>query len=233
MTQNYFIREGYVSRERPDYFVDIEAETGLICQPDMYPTAGFIAETLGSKRIVDIGCGNGFKLASLYPELEIIGVDFGENLETCRERYPFGTWLHHDLDTEDPLPLTEEQLTGAVIVAADVIEHLVRPELLLRKLKLAMEHADAILLSTPERELTWGKDHDGPPPNPHHVREWNIEEFGAFLESEGFEFGDVGLTLNNNVHRQLNNIFATLLPSEHHLDLLANAAARRDQRLAG
>jgi SAM-dependent methyltransferase len=221
-SSTYFIRDGYEHRPEPDYFVDIEADTGLICQPDVYVDAAMVAATLGARTIVDIGCGNGYKLAELHPDFEVIGIDLpGPNLDACRERYPFGTWLEHDLDTTDPLPLTREQLEGAVVVASDVVEHLKRPELLLKKLRWALDVADAVFLSTPERELTWGTAHAGPPPNPHHVREWSLREFAAFLESEGFDHGEVGLTRNNNQHNQMNNIFATVLREEAHVEVIA------------
>lgn len=209
---NHCIREGYISRSMPDYFVDIDPETGLICQPDVYVDAARVARILGATRIVDVGCGNGFKLVELHPEFELVGIDFGANLETCRRGYPFGTWLEHDLDVESPLPLTDAQLRGSVIVCSDVVEHLVRPELLLRALNRALEHVEAVVVSTPERELTWGVEHNGPPPNPHHVREWSASEFAAFLESEGLDTGDITLTRNNNQHNQLNNILALLYP---------------------
>lgn len=211
MADRYFIRDGYVSRPKPDYFVDIDAETGLICQPDVYVDAASVAGRLGARRIVDIGCGNGYKLSQMHPAFEITGIDFGTNLDTCRQLYPFGTWLEHDLDADEPLPLADDDVADALIVCSDVIEHLVRPELLLRKLQRAFARgAVGALVSTPERELTWGPLHVGPPPNPHHVREWSIDEFAALLESEGFEHGDVGLTRNNNQHNELKNILAVL-----------------------
>ncbi len=216
----YFVKDDYKARSEPDYFVDADDDDGLICQPDVYGDACLIAAAFGSKRIIDIGSGNGLKLSTMYPQFEITGIDFGENLETCRARYPFGTWLEHNLDIDEPLPVSPDDLENAVIVCADVIEHLVRPELLLRKLRAALDSCDAILISTPERDLTWGIHHQGPPPNPHHVREWNMEELLAFLQSEGFEHGELGLTRNNNRHNELNNILAVLVSSSDDADLV-------------
>ena len=39
------------------------------------------------------------------------------------------------------------------------------------------------VISTPKREFT---NRDGPPKNPHHVREWTFHEFQLYLESRGF-----------------------------------------------
>lgn len=213
MSDSYCIRPGYSHRPFPEYFVDIDADTGIICQPDVYRNAALVAHDLGATTVIDIGCGNGFKLDELSNRFAIVGVDLmGPNLDTCRERYPHGTWIEHDLDSDEPLPLDEDLLAQSVIINADVIEHLVRPERLVHKLRDALDRgALAIFLSTPERELTWGPAHNGPPPNPCHTREWTIHELGAFLEREGLEHGDLGLTRNNNFHNQLNTILAVLV----------------------
>ena len=86
-----------------------------------------------------------------------------------------------------------------------------RPEHLLHKLRGAFDRgAAAVLLSTPERARTWGADHDGPPPNTCHVREWTLEELGALLEREGFAWGDLELTRSNDAESRLATSFALL-----------------------
>ncbi|GAC1322445.1 MAG: hypothetical protein NVSMB25_17600 [Thermoleophilaceae bacterium] len=207
----YCIKAGYAHRPAPEYFVDlVEERDGVVWQPEVYPEAARIARRLGSTRVIDIGPGSGSKLARLYPEFELIGLDFGPNLQMCRERYPFGSWRQHDLDTEDALPVSAEELRGSIVVCSDVIEHLVRPERLLSKLRVALDHADAILLSTPERDRTRGEGHFGPPPHFCHVREWNISELGELLGEWGFKHGDLGLTRSNNLHPGMDTILAVL-----------------------
>lgn len=230
----YCIRQGYEHRPVPEYFVDIDADTGIICQPDVYRDAALLAHQLEATTIIDVGCGNGFKLNELSKRFQIIGVDLdGPNLETCQTRYPHATWLAHDLDTDDPLPLTDDQLAGAIIINADVIEHLVRPEKLVKKLADALTRgAAAVLMSTPERELTWGSTHNGPPPNVCHTREWTIYELSAFLEREGLEFGSLGLTRNNNFHNQMNTILAVLVADEATAERVFGAEQDADQDLA-
>src|SRR5581483_4144698 len=184
---DHCLKPGYRSHPYPIYWDDAVDLKGITWQPEVYADAAAIAETLGARRIVDVGCGTAGKLAALHPRFEIVGIDYGSNLDVCRERYPFGTWLEHDLEQEVELPVPPELLADAVVVCADVIEHLVRPELLLRKLRAVLGHARAVLLSTPERDLARGRDHMGPPPKQHHVREWTLRELGAFLEYEGFQ----------------------------------------------
>ena len=122
------------------------------------------------------------------------------------------------------LPFSLDQLSGAVIVCADVIEHLVRPEILLRNIRAALDQADAAILSTPERSLTWGARHTGPPPNVAHIREWDLREFSAFLASEGFAYGSVDLTRSNDRDRLKTTILARVFPDEARL-LLAEQDA--------
>ena len=192
---SYCIRPGYISRAVPAYFRDDEAtRDGLVWQPDVYPAAARLATRLGARRIADIGCGRGDKLAALHPRFEIVGIDIGPNIAHCRARYPHGTWLEHNLDTPSPLPLGPEQLDGTVIVCADVIEHLTRPDYLLNNLYAALQQAAALVISTPERDLFSGFGDLGPPRNPAHTREWTIQEFTRLLRRTGFATGRVSLT---------------------------------------
>jgi len=223
--ERYAIKAGYRHRSAPEYFVDlIEERDGVVWQPDVYPAAARVARALGATRIIDIGPGSGHKLARLHPEFEVVGLDFGPNLQQCAERFPFGTWREHDLDADTPLPLTPHELGGAVVVCADVIEHLVRPELLLDALRAALEHAEAVVLSTPERDGTRGADHMGPPPHFCHVREWSLDELGELLGRWGFEHGDLGLTRSNDRSDDQDTILAVLFPDAAR-DARAAAAA--------
>ncbi|MGI8558881.1 MAG: class I SAM-dependent methyltransferase [Solirubrobacteraceae bacterium] len=167
-----------------------------------------IAREHGCRRIVDLGCGTARKLVEMHPHYDIIGVDYGSNIGFCRSTYAWGRWIEHDLDSAAPLPLSAADLQGSVIVAADVIEHLQRPERLLAALRLALRHASAAVLSTPERDLTWGAGHRGPPPNECHVREWNQEELRRFLADEGLADPQLGLTRSNNVDPSLQTLLA-------------------------
>jgi len=196
MIDRYSIRRGYRAREVPEYFDDDLA--GVVWQPDVYGDAGRIGASLGARRIVDVGAGDGTKLAELHPTFEIVGIDFGANVDRSANRFPFGSWRHHDLDTADPLPVADDELDGAVVVCSDVIEHLRTPELLLSKLLGTLDHASAVLISTPERELWHGVRSDGPPRNHHHVREWSIREFGHLMNGAGFQHVSIGLTRSND-----------------------------------
>jgi SAM-dependent methyltransferase len=185
----------------------------MVWQPDVYSTAARVAERLGAQRIIDIGCGDGQKLAELRSRFDLYGIDFGANIEACRRDYDFGTWIEHDLDSDEPLPIPRPGDRRAVVVCSDVIEHVIHPARLLLKLQTALESGCALIVSTPERELTSGAHDLGPPQNPAHVREWTLEEFGAFLRWSGFASGQVGLTRSNNRHAGRHTILAVLYPN--------------------
>jgi 2-polyprenyl-3-methyl-5-hydroxy-6-metoxy-1,4-benzoquinol methylase len=163
-------------------------------QPDVYQNAGRIAEALGLKRIIDVGCGRGRKLAPMATRFDVMGIDFGANLEQARKDHPNLRWIEHDLLESGPLPLDEADLTDSLLVCGDVIEHLPDPEPLIEKLRLALQTARVVMISTPERDSSWGAGHQGPPPNTAHVQEWSIREFAAHMRRRGFAHGSIGLT---------------------------------------
>lgn len=217
LPDRYFIRHGYTSRRVPDYSPQTLAE-GEVWQPDVYPEVARLAGLLSCGSVVDVGCGSGRKLAALHPRFDIVGIDFGPNLEQCRAHFPYGSWIDHDLETDGPLPVDAERLRDSVVVCADTIEHLVRPERLLAALRGALDLAPCVVVSTPERELTWGVRHLGPPPNTAHVREWALVELAALLRAEGFAHGVLGLTRSRDRFPQRNTILALLFADAARLE---------------
>lgn len=190
------MRSGYVARLEPAY--DDDPQSGVVWQPDVYGDAGRVAMALLATRLIDVGCGEGTKLAGLSNQFGTIGIDFGPNVETARRHHPGLEWRSHDLMAPSALPITAEEATGSVIICADVIEHLPDPVALLAKLSAALTMAQVVLISTPERELWHGVSHMGPPPNVCHVREWSVREFDAMLGAFGFVERSIGLTRSNN-----------------------------------
>jgi SAM-dependent methyltransferase len=208
--QDYFLIANYQSRPVPDYCDDsIPDAEHKIYQPDVYSLAECLA-SLGTRRIIDFGCGKGEKLKSMAARFDIIGIDIGLNIDYCRTTYPFGRWITYDFETEDALPIASSELQNSIVICADVIEHLINPLALLRSLKQCADDGARILLSTPERELVRGRSDSGPPENPNHVREWTIGELRALLLHIGFRIPFLGLTANNNIDREMSTIVAIL-----------------------
>jgi SAM-dependent methyltransferase len=211
--QTFFLPSGYVHRAKPEYFAD--TDESMIWQPDVYQDAATVARRLGASRIIDIGCGDGRKLGELHPEFQIVGVDFGPNIQKARASHPQGTWIEHDMEGGTPIPL--DDWDGSVVICSDIIEHLMDPLRFLGEIKPKLGRVLALVISTPERRYTRGADHLGPPPNPCHLREWALEEFDALLGWAGFDQRQLGLTRSSNEDYQLNTILALCFAGKHRL----------------
>lgn len=193
---NYGLPENYISRIEPQYFND-DLPNASEWQADVYRLAVELARQAGVKRLVDIGCGRGGKLVPYADEFEIVGLDYGANIDYCQREYP-GTWVRADLSAEILKP---ELFQGAVVICADVIEHIPHPEALIQSLRNASETADFVLLSTPDRARVHGnRVHNGPPVNPAHVREWSNAELKDWLRSEKLPLVWWGWTISNQAY---------------------------------
>jgi SAM-dependent methyltransferase len=216
----YFLKDRYIERPQPEYFEDVVQDAEW--QPNVYRAAAELARKLGCGRIVDIGCGYARKLLGLHPEFEIVGIDFGENIDHCRG-YGFGTWLEWDIERE---PMPQLEADGSVIICADVIEHLVDPLKLLHHLKVLLEQASVAILSTPERDLARGVDHMGPPDNECHVREWNRAELQTLLEYVGLAPLRIELTETSDQSKEKLTMMATIPGAGFRIDSRRGEAAR-------
>lgn len=183
---------GYVSRDMPTYYHCVDV--GILHQPDVYGHATRLGAALGARRIIDLGCGSGEHLVAMRGAgWDTIGIDYGPNIQAARTRWPDYDWREADFDSHDPLPLSSQDLNGAVLVSADVIEHLRSPERHLRAVAQSLPSASLLILSTPERERLGGSPL-GPPVSSAHVREWTGPELAHFMASCGLEHGFIGLT---------------------------------------
>lgn len=179
------LSRGYIQRIPPEYFTDVD-DSGITWQPDVYPATLESARKHGRTAIIDLGCGHAGKLLALRdqnPNLDLIGVDFGPNIDWCREHLSIGQWLDADLESATTLPLDAEVIARSVVVCSDVLEHLIDPRPAMRLMCwLLANGAACAVLSTPARDKRAGVEHLGPPFNPAHVREWTQDEFRAFVE---------------------------------------------------
>lgn len=190
---------GYRSRTQPSYFEDtFEAGANLTWQPDVYRIAAELARLFGRKTVIDVGCGHARKLVALHPEFRLIGIDYGINIDHCRRAYPFGEWLESDLEAVELLPIPVGVRRDAVVVCADVIEHLVDPRPLLATMRELLQHAAVAVLTTPDRARTYGALHYGPPSNPAHVREWTLDELAALCKASGLDVLNATYTRSND-----------------------------------
>lgn len=172
--KHYFLSPGYRRRsELIGNFDDTGNEDEW--QREVYDYALGVAHQSGAKRICDFGTGSGFKFMSRFRDFETTGIDVAETVEHLQKTYPDRTWLVSG-------EITPELFDGYdLVIASDVIEHLIEPDVLLDA--LARSNVGNIVLSTPARELLLNRGDRplGPPANAHHYLEWNQEEFRMFV----------------------------------------------------
>ena len=168
--ENYFIHDGYRPRTEAIYFDDTASEDQW--QLEVYQFAKEIADLRHLTTVCDIGCGSAHKLLRYFRALETIGVDVPKTCEYLRTKYPDRLWVDWNCEIVPPMRVD-------LVIAADVIEHLVNPDELLKYIqKLQPKYA---VISTPDRNLFRYACHNGPPTNPAHIREWSFAEFDAYL----------------------------------------------------
>ena len=182
-----------------------DSSSHVIWQCDVYYEAFKIAERLGLTRVIDLGCGTGDKLASLFPpeKFDTIGFDTPNSIETARSAHPDREWRELWLnsyrsifDTADFCALKNQP---CMIILSDVIEHLPDPRLaiLLIKMLLLMHDKSRVVISTPDRARTHGRSNLNCPMNGAHVREWTLQELAALLTSAGLKIEKAGFTRAN------------------------------------
>eukprot|EP00929_Paragymnodinium_shiwhaense_P087773 TRINITY_DN47902_c0_g1_i1.p1 TRINITY_DN47902_c0_g1~~TRINITY_DN47902_c0_g1_i1.p1 ORF type:complete len:388 (+),score=59.00 TRINITY_DN47902_c0_g1_i1:88-1164(+) len=192
LTGNYFLPANYKINEEPQDYVDSE----FAGQAPVYGLMLAVAKALDIEHIVEVGGGSGvWAQLNLEQGLSVTLLDReGPNLRNATARLraaaPEATgaprWqvLAWDVDAEAAPDLPRTTSPSTLVIAADVVEHLQKPERLLAFVAqlLASESARVALLSTPDRHANYDRRfHRGPPHNRAHVREWTAEEFGMWL----------------------------------------------------
>ncbi|MCW2278995.1 methyltransferase domain-containing protein [Heliophilum fasciatum] len=195
---NLHLPVNYVSQGECTHYLDLPGN--LSYQPHVYELLGFLAERAGVRYIIDIGCGSATKLTAYADKFEIICIDCADALNLARSQVPGATFIEWDLEQGIPDTINDF-LSSAVVVCADVIEHLKNPIPLTRALATLSRICPYILISTPDRVRARGILDSGPPANPSHIREWSFDEFGRFLRNSGFHASFfAGHTINTDFH---------------------------------
>ncbi|ELU18372.1 hypothetical protein CAPTEDRAFT_213073 [Capitella teleta] len=186
----YIIRPNYKINAEPTYYVD-KGQQDLVYQLSTYYVAGELARRYNARYLIDVGCGSGVKLASFRDEFHVIGIDYEANIRNASKAFPNLQFIEANLegDSECNVVVSPAILSQAVVVSADIIEHLINPlPCYVKTLKKFSKYAAAIVVSTPDAgkimNIRGGTSYDGPPGNLAHVREWlNSELELLFLDS--------------------------------------------------
>ncbi len=136
----------------------------------------FAERLVGSKRVLDAGCGVPYGAAFLARSAaQVFALDFSyEPLHEGRAEYPGNVaYLQGDCSR---IPLADASVE--VVVAFEVIEHLENWRGLLEEARRVLTPSGQFVVSTPNR-LYYGESRDTP--NLFHVHEFDYEEFQAEL----------------------------------------------------
>ena len=194
----YNLPPNYTHRTAPEYFNDVLPDSSA-WQADVYRLAMSLARVVGAKRLIDLGCGRGQKLLTYEDDFELVGVDYGDNIDYLNEHTGADkthVWASIDLNKES---IHSSFFRDGVVICADIIEHLPTPDALLESLQNAYETAPFVLLSTPDRARVYnGREHMGPPGNPYHCREWKLDELIGLLTSKDLPARWAGWTISND-----------------------------------
>ncbi len=125
------------------------------------------------KRVLDAGCGAGYGAALLADvAAEVVAVDRDHaTLAHARVRRARGNLRFVCLDL---VRLGALRARFDVVCNFQVVEHLVEPRALLRQLRERLVDDGLLLLTTPNRETSFGE-------NPYHVHEYTADELAALL----------------------------------------------------
>lgn len=122
------------------------SEPRLESQPDVYPFAAYLAERFDCTNVIVVGKPTAKELIQLFTKFEVIGIVPGADLDWCRKRYAFASWLEADMDRLDGA-ISQDFLEQALIVCKD-LDKFANPAAVLSRVKAWLESAPVCVLTS-------------------------------------------------------------------------------------
>ncbi len=165
-----------------DYWNPIRVRESRWFQHHVYRWAAELVARYRLLRVVDVGCGSGWKLMHhLGPTgASLVGMDTPPAIAVARDLGVGAELVEIDLEAPQHAPLPRADL----VICADVIEHLIDPDPAVEFLRRAAGKRGWILISTPERSRLRGRRTTACN-KPDHVREWSRGELLGYLRARG------------------------------------------------
>lgn len=166
----YFIDSGYIHRETVMPFDDTNFTDEY--QNEVYEYAKRHVDESNYDKIIDLGCGSGYKLIKYFEDKYTIGFEVQSTLEFLIKKYPSRDWRS--------IKSFDIEYICDVLICADVIEHVSDPVAFIEEL-ISNFDFKCLLMSTPVRKKITDAGVYGPPLNEAHYREWTFEEFNKLM----------------------------------------------------
>ena len=183
---------------------------------------------LNNKKIVDLGCAQGWLERSLFMKgITNSKIQGWDRMDKRAEKRNFREkWMHKIVDLSKNWP-TDEKFE--IIFALEIIEHMIDTDLFLEKCKTISENNSYVIFSTPNIaslrsrvKLLFGRYPDAMEYRNiiHHVRMYTVPTLKLHLESHNYEvISCIGVSFlpmklhKYNFLRQLSNLLANRFPS--------------------
>lgn len=183
---NYGIKD-YISNDNPSHHNDVSyTDEG---QRDVYEFCFEFMMQKNLHKIVDVGCGSGYKLINILGCFDTIGIETEPCYSFLLNKYPSRKWLISG-ENEKTFKKYDELAKPDVVICSDVIEHIVNPDTLLdfllslnSKYYIISTPCRYILCNHPKFRNHFERSWNGPPINPCHVREWTMNEFKEYMKT--------------------------------------------------
>lgn len=180
-------------RRRYNELFDDGMVSDVVWQGDVYHYASSLNANHEFGSVLDIGCGTALKTQYFFGDLKqkLYCVDIGSSFAHAKTNTPSATHLECNATTlKGAEKLLDSHRTNepCLIILSDVIEHLTDPLPCLYAIRRILERnpRSRAIISTPDRERLGYKNPDSLPANPHHIREWTLDELIKLLVSAGF-----------------------------------------------
>jgi SAM-dependent methyltransferase len=139
----------------------------------------YTAAPMAAGRVLDLGCGVGYGSRLLSSRADhVVGIDLAPDaVRYARERFPAPNVDHLTADCRG-LPFPADSFD--VVVCFELIEHVQEVGSVLAEARRVLRRRGALVISTPNRPIySDARDYR----NPHHLQEYDAEEFLSLLGS--------------------------------------------------
>ena len=132
-----------MSKQR-EYYEDYWRRGGMIYGPQLEDKKAFIKENVGKgKRVLDIGCGEGYVSSVLVGDNEVFGLEIAEPaIEEAKKK-----GIKAFTSNLEDIPLPDRSFD--VVLALDILEHLFDPVFVLREANRVLKDEGMLIISVP------------------------------------------------------------------------------------